>query len=476
MKSHRHHLCYFLLLLLLLPGELRAAEDPVWCEYEELGHMTPRRHLVIFTNGLFRVWKRPPWSERERPPRFLGEGTLTSDQRIYLAMWLEATDFINRPPGNQVMRDGEREMRLHAQGKTNSVCSYMEHDELGHLDLFCEVLIFGADGLTNAAGHRATPSVEVPLTSNMVSRYELIGTPSDRPPALLKEYIAGPALKADLLSEACRFLSKLLSPQDWADSVAACLKPTNQPQRQALVEALTSPAYRLQVRISEQHWDRIKPFLAGIGQSSAGQQLVPLIIPLPRPPMGSVLVDLPNLDSAHLEKLPDRPRPPMMVPPGTTNLALFCRVMASDTSVPAFELQELADGRIQSRDGARDTLLLRSGVQWLQLDLGGAYPLQAVVVWHPFWPARVFHGIVVQIADDAEFRANVRTLFNNDYKNLVSQGEGGNKEYFETSEGKLIPAKGQVARFVRLYSAGSTYSRQNEYLGVNVYGLPNVAR
>ena len=36
-------------------------------------------------------------------------------------------------------------------------------------------------------------------------------------------------------------------------------------------------------------------------------------------------------------------------------------------------------------------------------------------------------------------------------------GIGKDREYFETNEGKLVDAKGIKARYVRLYSKGSTY-------------------
>ena len=79
---------------------------------------------------------------------------------------------------------------------------------------------------------------------------------------------------------------------------------------------------------------------------------------------------------------------------------------------------------------------------------------------------------MVQVADDADFITNVRTLFNNDHDNSSGLGLGTDKEYWETYEGKLIEAKGTVARYVRLYSNGSTADDQNHYTEVEVYGVP----
>ena len=86
--------------------------------------------------------------------------------------------------------------------------------------------------------------------------------------------------------------------------------------------------------------------------------------------------------------------------------------------------------------------------------------------------ARVYHDVVVQVADDADFLENVRTLLNNDHDNSAGLGVGNDKEYWETFEGKLIEAKGAVARYVRLYSKGSTGDDMNHYTEVEVFGVP----
>ena len=52
-------------------------------------------------------------------------------------------------------------------------------------------------------------------------------------------------------------------------------------------------------------------------------------------------------------------------------------------------------------------------------------------------------------------------------------GIGKDREYIENYEGKLIDAKGIKARYVRLYSKGSTFSDPlNRYTEVEVFGLP----
>jgi hypothetical protein len=44
--------------------------------------------------------------------------------------------------------------------------------------------------------------------------------------------------------------------------------------------------------------------------------------------------------------------------------------------------------------------------------------------------------------------------------------------YVETSEGKLIDAKGVRVRYVRLYSNGNSSNELNHYIEVEVFGKP----
>ena len=80
--------------------------------------------------------------------------------------------------------------------------------------------------------------------------------------------------------------------------------------------------------------------------------------------------------------------------------------------------------------------------------------------------------MIVQVADDAAFKKNVRTVFNNDNDNTAGLGAGQDMNYIETSEGKLVDAKGAKARFVRLYSRGNNANELNHYVEVEVWGRP----
>jgi hypothetical protein len=198
------------------------------------------------------------------------------------------------------------------------------------------------------------------------------------------------------------------------------------------------------------------------------EDLVPLKIKLPAPAFVGTPSDTPV--GSTVEKPSGVPRPLLMVPPGVSNVALKKTVTTSDTNQVADNLAKVTDGDKEASE--EGTVLLRKGVQWVQIDLGAPYEIYAILVWHAHDTPKVYHGVVAQVADDAQFTQNVRTLFNNDQKNGDGLGEGTNREYFETNEGKLIEGRGAQARYVRLYSKGSTESRLNEYTEVEVYGRP----
>jgi hypothetical protein len=198
--------------------------------------------------------------------------------------------------------------------------------------------------------------------------------------------------------------------------------------------------------------------------------LVPLPLKLPAPAFKGTPKDLqigPNV-----EPVSDKPRAPMMVPSGLKNIALDSKVKitSSDKNVPADNLAKLVDGDKDASD--QSIIFLRKGTQWVQMDLGSPQALFALVVWHAHNLPKIYHDVIVQVADDPGFTENVRTMFNSDSDNTSGRGAGTNREYFETYEGKLIKAAGIKARYLRFYSKGSTESALNEYTEIEVYGRP----
>jgi hypothetical protein len=213
--------------------------------------------------------------------------------------------------------------------------------------------------------------------------------------------------------------------------------------------------------------------LAWLGGSSCSraQNLVPLDIRLPAEAFkGTPSNDKPDPSIEPLSQTTNRP--PFLAPAGVTNVALHKKVTSSATNASPEELAKITDGEKQADE--ENIVMLRRGSQWVQIDLAGPQEIFAIVVWHNHSSAKVYHGIVVQVADGPDFTPaqNVRTLFNNDVENKAGLGVGKDREYFETFVGKLIDAKGAKARYVRLYSNGSTAASFNEYTEVEVYGRP----
>jgi hypothetical protein len=170
-----------------------------------------------------------------------------------------------------------------------------------------------------------------------------------------------------------------------------------------------------------------------------------------------------------IEPLSDKPRPAFLAPPGTRNLALHRKVTLSDPSPFNGTAQMVTDGQKEAFDD--QVVEMRKGTRYAQVDLGQSATLYAIVIWHDHRFTQIFHDVVLQVADDAEFTQNVRTLFNNDMDNSSGLGVGTDREYFETREGKLIDAKGVQARYVRAYSKGSTQSALNVLQEIEVYGV-----
>jgi hypothetical protein len=197
-------------------------------------------------------------------------------------------------------------------------------------------------------------------------------------------------------------------------------------------------------------------------------KLTPLPLKLPAPSLGA------NgpLDLAvgpHIEPFTQRLRAPFLAPMGVTNIALGKKVTASVATPVRGKLSMITDGSKEAFDF--DLVEITNGVQWVQVDLEHECSIYAIVVWHNHYRLALFRGVIVQVADDAAFTTNVRTLFNNDYENLAGLGSGTDKQYFEDYPGKLIDTKGIKARYLRCYSNGSNNSPLNAYAEIEAWGL-----
>ena len=211
------------------------------------------------------------------------------------------------------------------------------------------------------------------------------------------------------------------------------------------------------------------PAPAEVEEEKPASGLVPIDIKLPKPMFVGTPQDtkVPNL-----EKPLGKARPPFLAPEGTTNVALGKPIASSDEEPIIGEIEMITDGDKEAADGSY--VELGPFVQNVTIDLEGMYEIYCIVVWHYHKQARVYFDVVVQVADDADFITNVKTVFNNDIDNSAGLGVGKDMHYTETNEGKLLDviAKGIKTRYVRLYSNGNTSNDLNHYIEVEVYGKP----
>ena len=206
----------------------------------------------------------------------------------------------------------------------------------------------------------------------------------------------------------------------------------------------------------------------GISLRSQEADLVPLKPKLPAPAFVGTPKDQPP--GANVGDTSEKPAGPLMIPRDVKNVAPATKITSSDTNAKPAQLAKITDGIKEADDS--NVVFLHKGVQYVQFDLGAVHEIFAIILWHAHDTPKVYHAVVAQVADDADFTANVRTLFNNDQANAAGRGAGADREYFETFEGKTIDAKGAKARYVRVYSKGSTDSSLNEYTEVEIYARP----
>jgi hypothetical protein len=214
-----------------------------------------------------------------------------------------------------------------------------------------------------------------------------------------------------------------------------------------------------------------KPADTAKEQPTAGataEKLVPLEVKLPKAMFEGTPKNIKPAPT--LEKYVDKPRAPFLAPEGCKNMAKDKPVKASDMEPIIGELKLITDGDKEGTDGSY--VELGPGRQWVQIDLKDPVAIYAFVVWHYHGEGRVYHDVVLQVADDADFIENVKTVYNNDFDNSSGLGIGKDLEYIEDYRGRLIDAKGVKARYVRLYSKGNTSNDQNHYIEVEVYGKP----
>ena len=196
-------------------------------------------------------------------------------------------------------------------------------------------------------------------------------------------------------------------------------------------------------------------------------QLVPLDIKLPKP----MFVGTPqNIRVPYLEKPLGKPRPSFLAPVGTKNVSFGKMVTSSEKEPIIGEIELCTDGDKEATDGSY--VELGPFLQNITIDLETEHDIYAILIWHYHKQPRVYFDMVIQVADDPDFITNVRTLFNNDHDNSSGLGVGQDMHYVETSEGKLIDAKGVQSRYIRFFSNGNSSNDLNHYIEVEIQGKP----
>ncbi len=192
---------------------------------------------------------------------------------------------------------------------------------------------------------------------------------------------------------------------------------------------------------------------------------VPLKLKLPAPVFAGTPKQAPQ---GMIVEPPSTNPPVILMPPDARNIAPKARLTSSDRNATTAMLAKITDGDKEAEEDS--VVLLRKGLQWIQFDFGRGEQIFAIAIWHAHDTAKIYRSVIVQVADDKDFTENVRTLFNNETDNSSGLGAGTDRQYFESFQGKTIDAKKTRARYVRLYTHGSTDSAMNEYTEVEIYG------
>lgn len=205
----------------------------------------------------------------------------------------------------------------------------------------------------------------------------------------------------------------------------------------------------------------------GLTAVAADAGMKPLELKLPEPTLRGTPEDLPT--GPNIDPPPKTDPAPFMVPAGSKNISEGKPVTSSVKPFTG-ELGQVTDGKKEAFDS--DAIEMRSGSQWVQVDLGAEFVIHAVAIWHDHRYIQITRDVIVLVSNDPEFKTGVTTLYNNDFDDSSKLGAGKDKEYFETRWGRLVDGKGTKARYVRGYSKGTTLTALNCWQEIEVYGAP----
>lgn len=202
---------------------------------------------------------------------------------------------------------------------------------------------------------------------------------------------------------------------------------------------------------------------------ASAQDKEALTLQLPAPTLKGTPEQLPT--GPNIEANSDKAPAPMQIAKGAKNVALGKKVTTSVKPFSETQPDAITDGKKEAFD--YDTVEMKKGTQWVQVDLGESYKIEAIAIWHDHRYIQAVHDVIVQVSDDPEFKTGVTTLFNNDTDNSSGLGVGTDREYFERHWGRVFDGKGTKARYVRGYTKGSHLSALNCWQEIEVYAVPN---
>ncbi len=198
----------------------------------------------------------------------------------------------------------------------------------------------------------------------------------------------------------------------------------------------------------------------------ADDKELPLVLPK------SVALGTPRpMKINNLEPISKNPRILPKVPAAAVNLAKGCNVTSSAREAAAGDFSYLTDGDKGGEEGFE--VELPRGAHWVQVDLTKSAEISAIVLWHFHRERRVYFNIIVQISDDAAFKKDVTTVYNNDAEGELGLGKGKDYCYYESNEGRVMALSPAIkGRYVRFYSKGNSAGPSNDYIETEVWGVP----
>jgi Na+-transporting NADH:ubiquinone oxidoreductase subunit C len=179
-------------------------------------------------------------------------------------------------------------------------------------------------------------------------------------------------------------------------------------------------------------------------------------------------------------------RPAYLLSQGFKNLALNKPVTTNvePEAVQHNSLKVVTDGDYNSKSPKSFVGLQNWGeTPYVQIDLGKVCSLYTVGVWH-YFPGPIYTDVIIQTANDKDFKTNLKTIYNNDFDGSTYKDpdrktlEDFNWCYPASKFGELAPAKkdlkpgGWKGRYVRVYSDKAFYEEGMEarFVEISVWG------